>query len=200
MLSVTNITSSDAQFTVNPTSFTVPSGGSQNVTITFNPTLAGTKYTTLTITSNDGDAPTIRLIVNGTGTGGFASRPDRLDFGSTAMDAAAPLPLTLYNRGSDALRIESLRVTPSSDAFTVATSTPNFVVASDDDQTVSVFFRPSVSGDVAASLTASTSDPDHRTFSIPLRGTGVPLTLSVDLNPAEGDQRQTRMGGVRPGA
>jgi Tol biopolymer transport system component len=199
-LSVTNITSSDAQFTVSPTSFTVPTSGSQNVTITFNPTSAGTKYTTLTITSNDGDAPTVRLIVNGTGAGDFVSRPDRLDFGNVAVGAAVPLPLTLYNRGSDTLRIDSLRVTPPSSAFTVAAPAPNFIIAPGDSQAVSVSFRPSASGDVAASLTASTSDPDHRTLSIPLRGTGVPLTLSVDLNPAEGDQRQTRMYSVRPGA
>jgi len=108
--------------------------------------------------------------------------------------------LILYNQGSDALRIDSLRVTPPSSAFTVTAPAPNLTIAPGDSQVVSVSFRPSASGDVAASLTASTSDPDHRTFSIPLRGTGVPLTLSVDLNPAEGDQRQTRMGGVRPGA
>ena len=65
-LSVTNITSSDGQFTVNPTNFTVVAGGSQNVIVTFTPISAGTKYSTLTISSNDPDTPSVQLIVNGT--------------------------------------------------------------------------------------------------------------------------------------
>jgi len=66
-LNVSNITSSDGQFTISPTSFNVSPGTSQDVTVTFNPTSAGTKYATLTITSNDPDNPTVKLIVNGKG-------------------------------------------------------------------------------------------------------------------------------------
>jgi len=64
-LSVSNITSSDGQFTISPTSFAIASSGSQNVTITFNPTSAGTQYSTLTISSNDPDIPSAKLIING---------------------------------------------------------------------------------------------------------------------------------------
>ena len=66
-LSVTNITSSDNQFTISPGTFTVAPGDSQNVTVAFAPTSAGTKYATLTILSNDPDAATTRLIANGIG-------------------------------------------------------------------------------------------------------------------------------------
>ncbi|MSS73107.1 MAG: choice-of-anchor D domain-containing protein [Candidatus Latescibacteria bacterium] len=68
-LTVSNITSSDGQFTVSPTSLSVAAGASQNVAVTFRPTSSGTKYATLAILSNDSDAGTIKLIVNGTGTG-----------------------------------------------------------------------------------------------------------------------------------
>ncbi len=79
-LSVTNITSSDAQFTANPTNFTVAAGGSQDVAVTFTPTSAGTKYATLTISSNDPDASTVKLTVNGTGT----QPPQFTDVGASA--------------------------------------------------------------------------------------------------------------------
>jgi hypothetical protein len=176
--------------------------------VTFVPSGVGPQTGTLSIShSAEGSPAAVRL--SGVGLKpsppsnlkpSLSYSPDRLDFGNVAVNAAVPLPLTLYNRGSDALRIDSLRVTPPSNAFSVTAPAPNFIIAPGDSQAVSVSFRPSASGDVAASLTASTSDPDRRTLSIPLRGTGVPLTLSVDLNPAAGDQRQTRMYRVRPGA
>jgi Tol biopolymer transport system component len=68
-LTVSNITSSDGQFAVNPTSFSVSAGGSQNVIITFTPTSTGTKYSTLTFTSNDLTSSTAKLMVNATATG-----------------------------------------------------------------------------------------------------------------------------------
>ncbi len=80
-LNVSNITSSDGQFSINPTNFSVSPGGNQSVTVTFAPTSAGTKYSTLTITSNDLDAPTAKLMVNGTAT-------------------AAPVPVFSFSAGS----------------------------------------------------------------------------------------------------
>ena len=68
-LTVSNITPSGAQFTITPISFNVAAGDSQNVTVTFTPDSVGTAYDTLTITSNDPDDGTVRLIVNGTGVG-----------------------------------------------------------------------------------------------------------------------------------
>jgi Tol biopolymer transport system component len=66
-LSVSDIVSDDGQFAVSPTRFSVAPGRSQEVTVTFTPTWVGTQYATLTISSNDLDAPAIRLMVNGTG-------------------------------------------------------------------------------------------------------------------------------------
>ncbi|MBI2504746.1 MAG: PD40 domain-containing protein [Candidatus Latescibacteria bacterium] len=65
-LTVSNITSSDGQFSASPKSFTVPVGGGQDVTVTFTPASLGVKYATLAVSSNDPNAPTARLTVNGT--------------------------------------------------------------------------------------------------------------------------------------
>ena len=66
-LSVTSISSSDEQFAVSPSTFTVASGGRRDITVTFAPASVGAKSGTLTIASNDPDAETVRLTVNGTG-------------------------------------------------------------------------------------------------------------------------------------
>jgi Tol biopolymer transport system component/N-acetylneuraminic acid mutarotase len=76
LLSVSNITSSDGQFSAVPTSFSVAPGDSQGVTVSFAPISPGTWYTTLTISSNDATSPTAKLTVNGTGRGIAASIPD----------------------------------------------------------------------------------------------------------------------------
>ena len=67
-LNVTNITSSSGLFTISPTSFSVNTGASQNVTVTVTPSATGTVYSTLTITSDDPDDPTTTLTINGRGT------------------------------------------------------------------------------------------------------------------------------------
>jgi hypothetical protein len=67
-LNVSDVTSSNSVFTVNLTNFTVSPGGSQVVDVTFAPTQQ-TGYTgTIQITSNDPNAPTLDVPVEGVGT------------------------------------------------------------------------------------------------------------------------------------
>ena len=64
-LTVTGITSSNSQFSVSPTTATVPVGGNTNVTVTFAPTTAGAQTSTLTIASNDPATPNKTVTVSG---------------------------------------------------------------------------------------------------------------------------------------
>lgn len=82
ILRVSDITCADGQFTASPTSFSVFPGSSQQVAVTFVPTSPGTKYTPLTITSNDLDAETIKLMVNGTGIAPDAQITSQIAFSS----------------------------------------------------------------------------------------------------------------------
>jgi Tol biopolymer transport system component len=56
-LVVTDITSDNTQFTVSPKAFTVPAGGSQDVTVTYLPTVVGWETATLSLVSNDPAGP-----------------------------------------------------------------------------------------------------------------------------------------------
>ena len=66
-LSVTNITSSDANFHARPTTLSLATGASGTVTLVFKPASVGEKNTTFTIYSNDPITP--QKTVTGTGTG-----------------------------------------------------------------------------------------------------------------------------------
>jgi len=55
------------QFSIAPTSATVPPGGQAGVTVTFKPTSAGLKSATLTLLTNDPTQPTITICLEGTG-------------------------------------------------------------------------------------------------------------------------------------
>jgi subtilisin len=67
-LNVTNLTSSNARFSVTTaTSFTVAPGGQQQVTVRFSPNAGGTQTGTLTIASNDPNRPTVSVSLSGEG-------------------------------------------------------------------------------------------------------------------------------------
>jgi len=66
-LNVTNITSNNSAFTPSITSFTVAPLGTTNVTVTFDPGVAGSITGTLTITSNDPGTPITTVSMSGTG-------------------------------------------------------------------------------------------------------------------------------------
>ncbi|MEO2005751.1 MAG: choice-of-anchor D domain-containing protein [Candidatus Poribacteria bacterium] len=57
LLIVDDITSDNTQFTVSPKAFTVPEGGSQDVTVTYLPTVVGWETGTLSLVSNDPAGP-----------------------------------------------------------------------------------------------------------------------------------------------
>lgn len=200
-LSVPGITVSgpdSAQFTVSPTKVTIPVEGNQTVTVTFVPTSEGAKTATLSIAHNATGSPA-RVSVTGTGIKKpeIAYRPDRLNFGNATTGATVKLPITLYNRGNDLLNVAS--ITSGKKEFAVVETVQNIVISPGDSQTVTISFQPSAPGDITTNLTISSNDLDNKTLSIPVSGTGVSLVLTVDFNPAEGNQKLMTAGGVKPG-
>ena len=66
-LNVSSITSSDAQFTTDPTSGSVAAVGDVTLSITYAPTSGGTHVTTLTFATDDTKDPSVGLITHGIG-------------------------------------------------------------------------------------------------------------------------------------
>ncbi|MBI2501991.1 MAG: choice-of-anchor D domain-containing protein [Candidatus Latescibacteria bacterium] len=184
------------QFAVRPAVFTIAAGDSLAVNVSFTPAAGGEQAAALAIVHNAPGSPA-RVLLSGIGLQPeLAYRPERLSFGQVATGAAAQLPLVLYNVGNDTLTVGA--ITSSRREFAV-TPPANLRIAPGDSQQVAILFRPSLSGSRAGNITIASDDPARESLAIPTSGNGVALGLSMDLNPAEGDQQLRRAGGLRPG-
>jgi len=110
-LQVTNITSTNPVFTANPTSFTVQPGGSQNVTVSFLPTAAGTVNANLQIANNSATNPyTVAVSGTGVATGPapiIIVNPDPLYFDDTYIASRSQKTMTIFNAGNANLVLSS---------------------------------------------------------------------------------------------
>ena len=70
VISTATVTSGGTDFTVNTAGIpaSVPPGGTVNIPVTFDPTVAGPRTGTVRFTTNDPSRPTIDVFLTGTGT------------------------------------------------------------------------------------------------------------------------------------
>ncbi len=109
-LVISNITSSDGQFTFTPNTFpiTIPPSGNQLVDITFTPTGVGANTDTLFFTHNAGGSPT-SYSVQGTGvTPNFSITPPNMNFGDVSLGSNTILQATINNTGTSDLVITNI--------------------------------------------------------------------------------------------
>jgi hypothetical protein len=170
-LNITNIASSDGQFTFAPSApQTIPAGGNLLFNITFAPTSAGPKSGNITFTHNAG-SPFV-LPVSGTGVEPgptFRVVPTSLNFGNVGVGTPKPLTVTVYNDGSvNAMNITSASCTPG--VYTVSPS--NAVIPAMGSQVFTVTFTPTTTGIVAGTLTFQDNAPGSP-HTVGLTGNGV---------------------------
>ena len=169
-LSVTNITSSSARYTVSSTSGNVSAGGTLPITVTFSPTAAGSVPATLQIQSNDSDSPH-QVTLSGTGT--IAAAPQvtlstsSLDFGDVEVGSSGDLTLTLENTGNAALDISG--IISNSPRYTVDPTSGS--VAAGGTLQLTVTFTPTAAGTVSGSLSI-VSDASGSPHEVAVTGTG----------------------------
>lgn len=151
-LTISNIVSSNAQFTFAPNTFpvTVPPSGSLNLTVTFTPTAVGSQSATLTFTHNAPGSPTT-YNVSGTGAdpSPVFSAPGSLSFGNVSQGNSLTLPLTVTNTGVNQLIISNVVAAPG--VFTV--SPTSATIAGGGTQVFNVTFTPTAGGLVNGTLT-----------------------------------------------
>lgn len=99
-------------FSTNWNNGTIQAGGSQAVTITFNPTSVGNASKTLTINSNAGNSPTT-IQANGTGVQQttqtkIISLSGNLSYGSVIVGQSLSNTLTISNTGNSPLVVSSI--------------------------------------------------------------------------------------------
>ena len=171
-------------------------GGSTTFTIIFNPTTAGTKNTTFSIVTNDGDENPYNFSI--TGVGVAATEIDIYGNGVAITDGStSPLTtnwtnfgsadyisesivktFTIRNIGATTLNISSAALSGSSD-FTITTP-PAATVASGTNTTITITFNPSSLGVKNATVTILSDDLNEATYDFAIQGFGIQTYYDSD--------------------
>jgi len=196
-LNITNIVSSDAQFTFAPNTFPVviPAGGNQVFNVTFAPTVIGLVSGSLTFTHNAAGSPSV-LPVQGTGYAPspvFSVNPASLNFGSVAVGGNSTLPVTVTNTGDLLLTISNI---VSSDAqYTFAPGTFPVNIPAGGNAVFNVTFTPAAAGTVNGSLTFTHNAPGSPTI-YSLTGIGFTVAPVFGISPTSLNFGNVSVGGT----
>ncbi|NWF88766.1 MAG: choice-of-anchor D domain-containing protein [Ignavibacteriaceae bacterium] len=193
-LSISNIVSSDPQFTLPTLSFpiTIAAGGNQAINVTFSPSTLGNKSGSLTFTHNAAGSP---FIYNMQGVGAdagptFSVTQDTLDFGNVSQGAPSTLQINVTNTGlTNALTISSIAASPSQYTVTPTTAT----IPALGNQIFNVTFNPTGGGSVPGSLSFIHNGAGSPS-SIVLSGNGISvfgLVFAVDTLTRKEDSTYT---------
>jgi Abnormal spindle-like microcephaly-assoc'd, ASPM-SPD-2-Hydin len=104
---------------------TLASGANCSITVTFTPTVAGTKTSAVTLKDNSSGSPMQTISLTGTGETlalGFSS--SSLNLGSIAVGLSATQTATLTNDGSAPVNITGTSISPADGTFTQTNNCP----------------------------------------------------------------------------
>ncbi|MHB8808438.1 MAG: choice-of-anchor D domain-containing protein [Desulfobulbaceae bacterium] len=170
-------TSTEFSFTIPGLPFAIPAGGSQIVTVTYQPVDAGTDNGSLVISSNDPDEPTVSLTFAGTGdvnpTPDIDVSPTTLSFTAVTIGNESPQTLFVQNLGTADVTISAINPCPETSAeFSWPQATP-FTLQAKTAMTLSVIYAPVDEGADTGCLALSSDDPDEATVEVALQAEGV---------------------------
>jgi photosystem II stability/assembly factor-like uncharacterized protein/endonuclease/exonuclease/phosphatase family metal-dependent hydrolase len=148
-LEVSSISSSSAAFSVNQTTFTVPPGGSEDVTVTFTPP-SGDKFNgILTLESNAGRDRYVFL----SGTGITINVITTLDFGYVRVNTFKDSVVSISNPSNAAIAVNN--IVSNNPVFTADPT--NFVIPPGGEENITITFTPNSAGINAGTLTIENS-------------------------------------------
>jgi Abnormal spindle-like microcephaly-assoc'd, ASPM-SPD-2-Hydin/CARDB len=186
-LTITGVTSSNPRFSVSPTTTTIAAGASTPLSVAFTPTTVGAQVSTVRISSNDTNQPTLSVIVNGSGMSvagaGIAVSPTSLDVGTALVGSTVATGMvTVTNTGTSTLNLSNVATT--NPAFTVSPTTATLVAGGSTD--LAVTFTPTTAGVQSGNLVIASNATSQPILTVPLSGTGttipVPTTQFVEQN------------------
>lgn len=169
-LIISSITSTNADFSVSPPAANIAIGRTSDFSVTFTPTAAGTRSTTITIVSNDpfNGHQSFDLVGTGVSLPEIELDNTSLSFGTVVTGGSATAVLTVRNTGLEPLVIGS--ITSSGGAFTV--SPDSATIAAGGSRGFTVSFTPTTVGTISGSLTITSNDSDEGSLSVSLTGAG----------------------------
>jgi subtilisin family serine protease len=174
---------------VDKNTITVSPGSSFDLPVNFDATgLMGGTYTgEVTLKSNDPVTPQINVPVtlNVTGAPDIYIKPEAIDFGECFVGVASDTLLTIENKGTDILDVESISV--SNPFFSVHPPEP-FLLTPGQLKLLTITFHPTSTGSQSGILQINSNDPDETVLEISLNGTAVtPPVIQVSPSTIEAD-------------
>lgn len=169
--------------------FQIFAGDSVTLGVRFSAPAAGTRSSSMTISSNAVDTPSLAIPIRATGvtelTPDAEMSAESVDFGEVPQGASATQTVKLRNYGPGRLQVNA--VTVSGAGFRLASGLPQTPFPlSLETVPITVQFAPSQTGAASGTLRVATSDTQHPSFTVSLRGSGV----------AAGSNPQVAAGGV----
>ena len=153
-LSVTAITlegTDVSEFDVSPTAATIAPGGSETITITFDPASIGNKSITVHVDHNAGDQLTVDLTAVAEGGPVLGLQADVVSFDGVEAETIDQGSFTITNPGTEDLSITAITV-EGTHASEYEVSTTQVTIASGGSEAITVIFSPTSPGTKSASL------------------------------------------------
>jgi hypothetical protein len=178
-LNISGITSSNPEFSISPTTASIPVAGNQVFVVTFTPSSLGPKTSDLVFTHDAPGSPTT-YIVNGVGASAgptFAVNPASLSFGSVIPGNPANQTVTVNNDGlTNPLNISSVTVPAGYSVSPTSATIPAL-----GSQVFTVTFNPTTGGTFNGDLTFIHDAPGSPSL-VALTGTGATLSGLIFAN------------------
>ena len=198
-LSVSGVSSSNAAFTVSPSTATVTPNGSKTFTITFTPQAVGSANGTINFT-HDGTSTSNVVSVSGVGVsvpvpGAVTASPATLSFGTVTNGTTSTAQVTLrHDGGTKNLTVSG--VTSSNPVFSVSPTTAS--IAPGATASFTITFAPGTNGAQAGTLTfAHDAGGVPNTSSVAVSGAGAAPVAYFALSSSSADLGSVAVGQSR---
>jgi len=157
--------------------FTLASGATRNVVVSFKPASVGSKSANLTFASNDADENPLMVTLMGNGatitTPDIAVNPAAHNYGDVATGTSAMQTIEVSNTGTAILEVTATALAgANADEFSIQSGGAPFILASGASREMVVSFRPVSAGAKSVTLTLSCNDPDENHVQVTLSGSG----------------------------
>ena len=157
----------------------VAAGANCAISVTFTPTVSGSRTASLTVADSAANSPQ-SVTVSGIGTTSAASvSPTSLAFGNQPVSSASPAQaFTLTNSGNTALTLSGIAISGANASDFSQTNNCGSSVAAGANCAVSVTFKPAATGVRSATVTL-TDNAASSPQTVALSGTGTASAVSI---------------------
>ena len=196
LLIVSDIYSSQPEFTVDPSSLYVSPGESEIVTVTFSPPEVGIYSANIIIESDDPDEPVVQVPVTGEGVlpiPAIEVTPAEIVWDSLEVGTSDNEMLLVKNVGYGPLTVSDII---STNAPTFTASPTNFTLEPGELKVVAATFSPTEEGFFEGTLQVFSDDPENEQVDVPVSGTGYIAKPVIMVDPMEITFDTTHVGEI----